>query len=124
MRRSADAVDDINNDEVAMTSGRRGFTSGAEEDPQSRGRLNNGSAVPREKKSMEGALELLGLLRLLGEAYRHLCMYRCQVRVFINMQNGQIWSINGKFEARASLNIKEAITLGNFLSWACYARWT
>ena len=86
MRRSADAVDDTNNDEVAMASGRRGTTGGAEEDPQARGRLNvNGTAVPREKRSMEGALELLGLLRLLGEAYRHLCMYRCQVRILINM---------------------------------------
>lgn len=34
------------------------------------------------KVFQDGALELLNLLRILGEGFRHLCMYRCQVKQF------------------------------------------
>lgn len=77
-RKIGETFDDAGSDEGGLVSGRRGFTGGTEEDLQARGRVNN-SFLPRGKRSMEGALELLSLLRLLGEAYRHLCMYRCLV---------------------------------------------
>eukprot|EP00250_Pteridium_aquilinum_P028141 c36647_g1_i1 orf=92-2434(+) len=76
-RKSGETFDDAGSDEGGMVSGRRGFTGGTEEDLQARSRANI-TFLPRGKRSMEGALELLSLLRLLGEAYRHLCMYRCQ----------------------------------------------
>lgn len=91
-RRSGDAFDDTASDEGGMVSGRRGFTGGTEEDSQGRGRANiNSTVLPRGKRSMEGAMELLSLLRLLGEAYRHLCMYRCQeaLQTFMKLSQQQ-----------------------------------
>ncbi|KAI5083222.1 hypothetical protein GOP47_0002965 [Adiantum capillus-veneris] len=76
-RRTYEIHDDPGSDEGGMASGRRGFTSGAEEDSVARGR-GSSSFPPRGRRSMEGALEILSLFRLLGEAFRNLCLYRCQ----------------------------------------------
>lgn len=41
--------------------------------------MQKSSNSTQASKAGGGALELLGLLRILGEGYRLSCMYRCQV---------------------------------------------
>ncbi|KAH7278300.1 hypothetical protein KP509_38G034900 [Ceratopteris richardii] len=72
-RKIAETPEDPGNDETL----RRVYAGGTEEDPISRSRAIN-IISSKGRRSMEGALEILSLLRLLGEAYKHLCMYRCQ----------------------------------------------
>ncbi|MCO5564648.1 hypothetical protein L7F22_018314 [Adiantum nelumboides] len=76
-RKSSEIPDDPGSDEGGMGIGRRVFAGGAEEDLIARARVSISFPL-RGRRSMEGALEILSLLRLLGEAYRNLCLYRCQ----------------------------------------------
>lgn len=40
-----------------------------------------------DSRVRNGALEILGLWRLLGDGYRLICMYKCQVIVFVGSSN-------------------------------------
>ncbi|KAL5977571.1 hypothetical protein ACLOJK_041469 [Asimina triloba] len=76
--RRADAFDDARSDNTATTSS----TASASGDDRSLEREKSNSQVSGSattgSRVNAGALELLGLLRTLGEGYRLLCLYRCQ----------------------------------------------
>lgn len=61
--------------EEGPSSSRRGSV---DDDPHGVGMMFRGAS--RGSRAAEGAMELFSLLRILGEGFRHLCMFRCQVR--------------------------------------------
>ncbi|MCO5567903.1 hypothetical protein L7F22_021599 [Adiantum nelumboides] len=98
-RKSNEIPDDPGSDEGGMGSGRRVFAGGAEEDLIARARVSSSFPL-RGRRSMEGALEILSLLRLLGEAYRNLCLYRCQLATKLGIQEfemGDAMKADGAF---------------------------
>lgn len=42
-----------------------------------------GGSLTNDAKIINGASEILGLLRILGEGYRLSCLFRCQVSILI-----------------------------------------
>ena len=42
-----------------------------------------GGSLTNDAKIINGASEILGLLRILGEGYRLSCLFRCQVSIVI-----------------------------------------
>lgn len=80
-RRNGENLETSGGEDGSHPGSKRGS---GEEDAHSRGRsgvataTTTASGYPFSRVS-DGALELLNLLRILGEGFRYLCMYRCQV---------------------------------------------
>eukprot|EP00249_Psilotum_nudum_P000982 c13222_g1_i1 orf=51-2417(+) len=74
VRRSGETLEELGFDEGGGSISRRMI----DDDIQTRTRSGVSGVTSRGKRTVEGAIELLSLLRTLGEGFRHLCMYRCQ----------------------------------------------
>jgi hypothetical protein len=75
--RKYEALEDSGPEDVAVNSSRRAGSVLMDDEPRMRNRSSG--LIGRSSRVAEGSLELLGLLRVLGEAFRHCCMHRCKV---------------------------------------------
>ncbi|XP_057859863.2 cell division cycle protein 27 homolog B isoform X3 [Cryptomeria japonica] len=69
-----EAFEDSGTEDMIVNTVRRPGSVPVEDEPRINSRLN----VNRNPRFAEGSLELLGLLRVLGEAFNHSCMHRCK----------------------------------------------
>ncbi|KAH8963977.1 hypothetical protein BDL97_04G039700 [Sphagnum fallax] len=84
-RRSVESLE-VAGGEEGPSSSRRGSV---DDDPHGVGIMFRGAS--RGSRAAEGAMELFSLLRILGEGFRHLCMFRCQeaMQAFSKLQQQQ-----------------------------------
>eukprot|EP01018_Ginkgo_biloba_P011586 Gb_21601 [translate_table: standard] len=74
-----DVFEDSGSDDMPINASRRTGSVPMDDEPRMRNRASTLAGVmTRGSRVAEGALELLGLLRILGEAFRHFCMHRCK----------------------------------------------
>ncbi|KAL2633353.1 hypothetical protein R1flu_004832 [Riccia fluitans] len=94
---------------------------GEDEEHYRRSAGSTAGAYQLSKVCQDGALELLNLLRILGEGFRHLCMYRCQeaLQVFSKLPQQQFatsWVLCQV--ARASFEMVDYPEADRIFSWA------
>lgn len=72
--RRSDTVDNSGPEDIACT-----LSVVCDDKPYDRDRANISAGAANLSKFSDGAMELLGLFRILGEGYRLSRLYRCQV---------------------------------------------
>lgn len=84
-----EALEDSGPEDTAANSSRRVGQVIMDDEPRIRNRSSG--LIGRGSRVAEGSLELLGLLRVLGEAFRHCCMHRCKeaLQVFCKLPHHQ-----------------------------------
>ncbi|KAL3694343.1 hypothetical protein R1sor_007994 [Riccia sorocarpa] len=117
-KRNGENLDTAAVEECGHVSSKRGSGDEDEHFRRSGGSLG---AYHGSKGSQEGALELLNLLRILGEGFRHLCMYRCQeaLQAFSKLPQQQFataWVLCQV--ARASCEMVDYPEAERIFSWA------
>ncbi|KAH9323620.1 hypothetical protein KI387_018259, partial [Taxus chinensis] len=83
-----EALEDSGAEDMIVNPARHPGSVPVEDEPRMRNRSNTSN---RSSRFAEGSLELLGLLRILGEAFRHSCMHRCKeaLQAFCKLQQQQ-----------------------------------